>query len=73
MTYNYNYQDENGNFAPKDIKELLKLTRSNNKMLKEIIRYINYINAHANTENDNDFTRNVIANLISNCIPGFKR
>lgn len=39
-------------------------------MLKEIIRYINYINAHADAENNNDFVRNVVANLVSNRIPG---
>ena len=46
--------------------ELLELTRENNKMLKQIITYINYINSNASNENENDFVRNVIANLISN-------
>ena len=46
--------------------ELLKLTKENNEMLKQIIAYINYINGHASNENENDFIRNVIANLISN-------
>lgn len=50
--------------------ELLELTRENNKMLKQIIAYINYINSNANNENENDFVRNVIANLISNSFIG---
>lgn len=52
------------------LKEILELLKDNNRMLKEIIRYINYINAHADTENNNDFVRNVVANLVSNRIPG---
>lgn len=52
------------------LREILELLKENNKMLKEIIRYINYINAHAETENNNDFVRNVVANLVSNRIPG---
>lgn len=52
------------------LKEILELLKENNKMLKEIIKYINYINAHAETENNNDFVRNVVANLVSNRIPG---
>lgn len=52
------------------LKEILKLLKDNNRMLKEIIRYINYINAHADAENNNDFVRNVVANLVSNRIPG---
>lgn len=52
------------------LREILELLKENNKMLKEIIRYINYINAHAETENNNDFVRNVVANLVSSHIPG---
>ena len=48
------------------IKKIYNLLRDNNRMLKEIIRYINYINSSAETENNNDFIRNVIANIISN-------
>ena len=46
------------------MEELIKLTRENNKMLKEIIKFINYYNS--NQENENDFFRNVLANLVSN-------
>lgn len=51
-------------------KELLRLTKENNKMLKQIIAYINYINSKAESENENDFVRNVIANLMSNSLTG---
>lgn len=50
------------------MEELLRLTQENNLMLKQIIAYINGINAHANTENENDFIRNIIANLISSSL-----
>ena len=47
-------------------KELLRLTRENNEMLKQIIAYINHMNRNADGENMNDFMRNIIANMISN-------
>lgn len=53
-----------------DKEELLRLTKENNEMLKQIIAYINYINGNANNENENDFVRNVIANLMSNSLTG---
>lgn len=37
-------------------------------MLKQIIAYINHINANADNENNNDFIRNILANLISNTV-----
>lgn len=49
-------------------RKLLKLTEQNNAMLKEIIAYINYINGHASSENDADFSRNILANVISTSI-----
>lgn len=61
---------ENKRGMIRTLREILELLKENNKMLKEIIRYINYINAHAETENNNDFVRNVVANLVSNRIPG---
>ena len=54
----------------KTLREILEVLKDNNRMLKEIIGYINYINSHAETENNNDFVRNVVANLISSHIPG---
>ena len=52
------------------LREILELLKENNKMLKEIIRYINYINAHADSENNYDFVRNVVANVVSSHLPG---
>lgn len=49
-------------------KQLLKETHENNIMLKEIIKFINTYLSNHNNENDNDFFRNVLANLISNGI-----
>lgn len=45
-----------------------KLLKQNNKMLKEIIKVINYYLSHANEENENDFGRNVLANMLSNML-----
>lgn len=43
-------------------------THENNIMLKQIIKVINHYLANHNQENDNDFMRNIMANLISNGI-----
>ena len=40
-------------------------THENNIMLKQIIKVINTYISHHNQENNNDFDRNVLANLIS--------
>ena len=65
-------------YVLKSIKEIKELIRSptfaqaikeiheNNIMLRQIIKYLNREIAYANTENENDFNMNVIANLISN-------
>lgn len=47
------------------IESIRKKTDENNMMLKEIIKYINYISMNASNENMDDFGRNVLANLIS--------
>lgn len=49
-----------------DFKQLVRETHENNIMLRQIIRYLNEEIAHADTENMNDFGRNILANLISN-------
>ena len=49
-----------------EFKQLIKETHENNIMLRQIIKVINTWFAHHNQENDNDFNRNVMANLISN-------
>lgn len=48
------------------LNKLLKLTEENNQMLKNIIGYIQYKISMANNENMNDFSMNVLANIISN-------
>ena len=40
-------------------------THENNIMPKQIIKVINTYIAHHNQENNNDFDRNVLANLVS--------
>ena len=52
------------------MEELLELARDNNRMLKEIIGFINIYLSKANEENQRDFERNIIANLISSRITG---
>ena len=49
-------------------KQLVKETHENNIMLREIIKYLNKEIAFANQENENDFVRNILANLISSRI-----
>lgn len=48
------------------LDKLLELTEENNQMLKNIIGYIQYKISMANNENMNDFSMNVLANIISN-------
>lgn len=48
------------------VEENRKLLKENNIMLKQIIEVFRYYLTHANEENQNDFGRNVLANLISN-------
>ena len=47
-------------------KELLRLTKENNFILKQIYGYLSQYIANANQENMDDFIRNIIANVISN-------
>jgi hypothetical protein len=74
MTYNEetnllnNIEDIKEVIRSPTFKQLLKETHENNIMLKEIIRFINTYLSNHNNENDNDFFRNVLANLISNGI-----
>lgn len=50
------------------IEQLIKETHENNIMLKQIIKVINtYISRH-HQENEDDFNRNVLANMISNIL-----
>ena len=45
-----------------------QLLKENNKMLRQIVNVLNYYISHAREENENDFGRNVLANLISNVV-----
>ena len=45
-----------------------QLLKENNKMLKQIVNVLNYHIVHAREENEQDFGRNVLANLISNVV-----
>jgi len=47
------------------LDKLLKLEEENNKMLKEIIKFINYTISNSSKENMDDFGRNVLANVVS--------
>ena len=42
-------------------------------MLKGIIRYINYTAANHHNDNQGEFERNILANVISNIFPFGKR
>ena len=50
------------------LEQIQQEVHENNLMLKEIISVINYWLANHQSENDNDFGRNILANLISNAI-----
>ena len=49
------------------IERLLKLTEENNKMLKDIKAYVDYISNTETINNDNkiDFLMNIAANIIA--------
>ena len=46
-------------------KQLIKETHENNIMLKQIIKVLNAYLARHHQENEDDFMRNVLANLVS--------
>ena len=48
-----------------DIKQMAKEVHENNIMLKSIVKYLTREALNANQENENDFNRNILANLIS--------
>ena len=45
-----------------------QLLKENNQMLRQIVNVLNYHIAHAREENEHDFGRNVLANLISSVV-----
>lgn len=48
------------------LEQLIRETHENNIMLKQIIKTVNTYLARHHNENADDFSRNVLANLISN-------
>jgi hypothetical protein len=63
--YILNSLDNINDFLDSELKVVMKEVHENNIMLKEIIKVINtYLSRH-HQENEDDFIRNVIANLIS--------
>ena len=63
--YILNSLDNINDFLDGELKIMMKEVYENNIMLKEIIKVINtYLSRH-HQENEDDFMRNVIANLIS--------
>lgn len=50
------------------IEQIVKEVHENNIMLKQIIKVINTWFSHHNQENENDFDRNVLANILSGII-----
>ena len=46
-------------------RELLRMVTENNIMLKSIVKYLSNQRNNADSENFNDFIRNIMANIIS--------
>jgi hypothetical protein len=60
------YDEES--YVLESIEQIKKETQENNVMLKQIIKVINTYLARHHQENEEDFGRNVLANLISSTI-----
>lgn len=60
------YEEES--YLLDSIEQIKKETRENNVMLKQIIKVINTYIARHHQENEDDFNRNVLANIISSTI-----
>ena len=60
------YEEES--YVLESIEQIKKETHENNVMLKQIIKVINTYLARHHQENEEDFGRNVLANLISSTI-----
>lgn len=54
------------------LEQIKQETHENNIMLRKIIKAINYHTSNTNNENNDDFVRNVLANLISNRMFNFR-
>lgn len=60
------YEEES--YLLDSIEQIKKETHENNVMLRQIIKVINTYLARHHQENEEDFGRNVLANLISSTI-----
>ena len=60
------YEEES--YVLESIEQIKKETHENNVILKQIIKIINTYIARHHKENEEDFGRNVLANLISSTI-----
>ena len=60
------YEEES--YLLDSIEQIKKETHENNVMLRQIIKVINTYIARHHQENEGDFNRNVLANLISSTI-----
>ena len=60
------YEEEN--YLLDSVEQIKKETHENNVMLRQIVKVINTYLARHHQENEDDFSRNVIANLISSTI-----
>lgn len=61
-----NYDEED--YILDSIEQIRKETHENNMMLRQIVKLINTYLARHHQENEDDFNRNVLANLISSTI-----
>ena len=52
-------------------RELIRMVTENNIMLKSIVKYLSDQRTNADSENFNDFIRNIMANMISNNMEQF--
>lgn len=66
MGVTMSYDEES--YVLESIEQIKKETHENNVMLKQIIQVINTYLARHRQENEEDFGRNVLANLISSTI-----
>lgn len=46
-------------------RELIRMVTENNIMLKSIVKYLSDQRTNSDSENFNDFIRNIMANMIS--------
>lgn len=60
------YEEES--YLLDSIEQIKKETHENNVMLRQIVKVINTYLARHHQENEDDFNRNVLANLISSTI-----